>query len=363
MSYNYTLKYKTFDQLLSECLVDFQNYNLEGYVEPQQLIKVAKRVNYDLGLRIMMTKEALLEVHKGRVKLPDDFSVLNFALICNSFTVCQTMPQGTNIQEIQLTSNKKNGCAVPTYQVTNPIINTCTDGPVNCQTCFQPVTDTGCGCAKPQVPTACSSQQFDPLVPFGDNCIAPRRVFMNCKGDCYELVQMINTTSYRSCTQLYPVKILENPETIDCGCPNLYQDCPNTAWIQDGWIYTNFPNGTLYINYQGMMEDDAGNLLVPDHDMLNEYYEYAVKKRILENLVMNDEVVSQAKIQLVEAGYRAARNYALSIVNTPNFSEMKRVWQMNRNAQYTKYYNMFKSGNQFLGWNTNYFGARSAPGF
>lgn len=365
MSYNYTLKYRTFDQLLSDVQVDFQNLSLQNMIEPQQMIKVAKRVNYDLGLRVMMTKEALLDIHKGRVKLPDDFSVLNFALICNNFTICQAMPQGTNIQEVQLNPHiipKTEGCGQTPYQETSPFINTCTDGPVNCQTCSQPVTEVGCGCAKPQIPTACSSQQFDPLVPFGDSCIKPRRVFMNCKGDCYELVQMINTVSYKSYTQLLPVKILENPETIDCGCPNLYQDCPNTAWIQDGWIYTNFPHGTLYINYQGMLEDDDGNLLVPDHDMLNEYYEYAVKQRILENLVMNDEPVGQ-KLQLVEQRLRAARNYALSIVNTPNFSEMKRVWQMNRNAQYTKYYNMFKSGNQFLGWNTNYFGARSAPGF
>lgn len=360
MSYNYTLKYKTFNQLLEEIHVDFQNYNLEGFIEPAQLIKVAKRVNYDLGLRIMMTKETILDVEKGRVKLPDDFFVLNYALLCNQYTVCQTMPQGTNIQEIQLTSNTKNGCAVPPYKVTNSVINTCTDGPVNCQTCYQPVSS--CGCAQPQIPTACSSQKFDPVVPFGNNCIQPRRVFMNCKGDCYELVQFVNTTTYHSYTELVEVKILENPESVVCGCPNLYSDAPNTAWIQNGWIHTNFPHGKLYISYQGMLEDDDGNLLVPDHDMINEYYEYAMKQRILENLIMNDEPVGQ-KLQLVEARLRAARNYALSIVNTPNFSEMKRLWEANRKAQYAKYYNMFKSGNSFLGWNTNYSGGTIGPQF
>ena len=77
MSYNYTLKYRTFDDLLGEVTQDFQNIDLENFIEPHQLIKVAKRVNYDLGLRIMMTKETLLEVEKGRVKLPDDFFTLN----------------------------------------------------------------------------------------------------------------------------------------------------------------------------------------------------------------------------------------------------------------------------------------------
>jgi len=360
MSYNYTLKYQTFDQLLDSVRIDFIQYDLNNYIEPQQLIKIAKKVNYDLGLRIMMTKETILDVEKGRVKLPDDFFVLNYALLCNTCVLTQIMPQGTNMQEIQLTSTSKNGCAVPEYKVTNSIIDTCTDGPVNCQNCYQPATS--CGCSTPQIPTACSSQPFDPVTPFGDNCIKPRRVFMNCKGDCYELVQMVNTTTYQSYTQLTEVKILENPESVTCGCPNLYSNSPNTAWIQNGWIYTNFPTGKLYISYQGMLEDDDGNLLVPQHDMITEYYEYALKQRILENLIMNDEPVGQ-KLQLVEVRLRAARNYALSIVNTPNFSEMKQVWEMNRKAQYAKYYNMFKSGNMFLGWNTNYLGSNSAPGF
>lgn len=80
--------------------------------------------------------------------------------------------------------------------------------------------------------------------------------------------------------------------------------------------------------------------------MINEYYEYALKQRILENLFMSGEEVSQ-KMQLIETRLRAARNYALTIVNTPNFSEMKKLWEMNRRAQYNKYYDMFKSGPQF----------------
>jgi hypothetical protein len=165
---------------------------------------------------------------------------------------------------------------------------------------------------------------------------------MNCKNECYELVQRVNTVTnvYRT---LLPLRIVENPESIECDCPNLYVQTGNKAWIQNGFLFTNFTTGKVYINYQGQMEDDEGNLLVPDHDMLNEYYEYAIKKRILENLIMNDENVSQVKIQLIETGYRTSRNYALSIVNTPNFAEIKRVWQMNRKAMYARYYDMFKS--------------------
>jgi hypothetical protein len=90
------------------------------------------------------------------------------------------------------------------------------------------------------------------------------------------------------------------------------------------------------------MEDDQGNLMVPDHDLLNEYYEYALKSRIFENLYLNGEDVAQ-RMQLVEQRLKAARNQALSLVNTPNFREMEKMWWTNRKAMYGKYYTMFQS--------------------
>jgi hypothetical protein len=76
--------------------------------------------------------------------------------------------------------------------------------------------------------------------------------------------------------------------------------------------------------------------------MINEYYEYAIKQRILENMYINGEDVVQ-KLSLIEQRLRGARNNALSIVNTPDFAEMKKLWEVNRKAQYHKYVDMFKS--------------------
>ena len=73
-----------------------------------------------------------------------------------------------------------------------------------------------------------------------------------------------------------------------------------------------------------------------------EYYEYAFKARILENLFLNGEDVGQ-RIQLIESKLRPARNNALSLVNTPNFREMEQMWWTNRKAMYGKYYAMFES--------------------
>jgi len=77
MNYNYTLKYRSFDSLLEDVKTDLRSISTEGNIEPAQLIKVAMRVNYDLGLRIYKTKEKMLCVEDGRVRLPDDFYVMN----------------------------------------------------------------------------------------------------------------------------------------------------------------------------------------------------------------------------------------------------------------------------------------------
>jgi hypothetical protein len=287
MNYNYTLKYRTFGSLLEDVKSDLRSFTTEGNIEPAQLIKVAMRVNYDLGLRINMTKEKMLKVEDSKVRLPEDFFVMNYALICGEYEYSVTLPQGTNIQEI-----------VPEYRPWIEQLN-CTDE-INTGelTCLQ-----------------------------------------KC-GDTYGIIQVVNS-EHRVFKTMVPLRF-KNSQFIDCDCPNLNSQSIDEAYIKDNFIWTSFKDGNLYINYQGALEDDNGELLVVDHPMINEYYEYALKKRILENAIMDGaQVVPQ--MQLVLQEYRGARNNALSIVNTPNFSEMMKVWAMNRKAMYGKYYDMFKS--------------------
>lgn len=331
MDFNYTLQYRTFDQLFEDVTVDFNTYALENMIDPQTLIKVARRINYDLGLRVNQTRERILDVEHGRVKLPDNFYTLNFAMLCGDYEVRTGYNiGGTNIQEVPYTEvpSTTDVCAAPT---------------VNCSVCnSHPCNNTAACQGHTRPPQNYLPGQYDPNNPYGDTCIRPR-VFMNCKGDSYELIQIVNEAQTRVYKVLIPLK-MKSSQNIECDCPNLYFNTPNEAWIKDGYLYTNFTTGKVYLNYQGTLEDDEGNLLVPDHELLNEYYEYALKQRILENLYLNGEDVSQ-KISLIEQRLRAARNQAVSLVNTPNFEEMKKLWWANRKAMYGKYYNMFKSYN------------------
>lgn len=286
------LKYKTLTQLIYEVSSDFTMYNTENLLDPAQFIKVAQRVTYDLGLRIHGTKETIVDICNKKGKLPDDFYVLNYAFLCGKYRVVEPRMMGRQTENIILDSLKCTQCGSP---------------------------DLTCTCEKTYSIECKTGEQIH--VQVVEKRVNDVRIY-----DQFESIRLANSTG----------KI----DALDNNSPSGY--------IKNGFVYTNLDEAKLFISYQGALEDNEGNLLVPDHPALNEYYEYAIKQRLLENLYMNGEDVGQ-KIQLIEGRLRAARNYALTVVNTPNWSEMQELWEMNRRAQYAKFYDMFK-GQEFITW-------------
>tara|TARA_R110002050_G_scaffold103073_1_gene212039 strand:+ start:1350 stop:2261 length:912 start_codon:yes stop_codon:yes gene_type:complete len=292
-------KYRTFDQLYEDVSIDFSTYSLEGMVKPEQLIKVATRVNYDLGLRIHRTKEVVIDIEHSKGQLPSDFAYLNYAFMCGTYTINNTMPAGTTVDTTY------------TEYVPDP------GGPKQCLT-----------------PATCK-----------DVCVVKTCPTTDAAGvatsDEHIVVQFVGAGQYRTFSNYMPLRIGQTNQ-VQCDCPNVNVQAIDIAEIKDGFLLTNFKTGHVYLSYQGAMEDNDGNLLVLDHPYCNEYYEYALKERILENMIFSGEQVSQ-QLGLVQNKLRASRNNALGFVNTPDFAEMRKIWDVNRRAQFHNYYNMFKS--------------------
>jgi hypothetical protein len=280
--------------MLDEVATDFRSYNNEGMIEPGQLIKVAQRVSYDLGLKIHGTKEKVIDIQHSKTKLPDDFYVLNYAMLCRSYDVVSPVLQGRQTEDIIIGKR-----------------NVFLDGNL-CNKCGYQKTECGCEYT------------------YTTQCETGERIFV-------QVVEKRKTET-RTYKEFERIHILADTGKVDA-----LDNHEKTAYIKNGFLYTSFPTGTLFISYQGALEDDKGNLLVLDHPMINEYYEYALKQRILENLYIDGEDVER-RLQLIESKLKEARRYALNIVNTPDFAEMYQLWKMNRKAQYHKYYDMFRSG-------------------
>lgn len=324
------LRYRTFDELLNDVMVDFTNYSLEGLIEPQQLIKVAKRISKELGLRIYKTQETILELDRFKVKLPDDFYVFNTGIMCGEHTTVSIIPQGIRTEEIPFPT--------PLYSEQANVIDTCA-GDALCPTPELPKCG-GCGNCPTCTTDVIGIPGFNPLVPYGNPCAKPR-VFMDCKGASWELIQIIQTQAHHY-KHFMPVKLVSSAGHYSPGCPNIDVHCPDHVWIKDGFLQSNMKFGKIYMSYEGMLEDEEGNLLVLDHAIINDYYEYSLKHRILENLYFNGEDVVQ-KLQYIEPKLRAAKINAISIAKMPDFETMKEVWHLNRRAYNARYVNMFKS--------------------
>lgn len=327
------LKYRTFDQLMADVMVDFTNYSLENLIEPQQLIKIAKKVSKDLGLKIYTPKETILELDHFRAKLPDDFYVFNSGLLCGEYTTCVIPDQGVHMEEVPY--------PIPLYKDNANVIDTC--GP---ELCAVPEKSCGgCGNCTECTTEAIVVPGFNPLIPYGDRCVKPR-VFMDCKGASWELIQIVQTQQ-RTYKHFMPVRLRSaEGHLVARDCPNHNIRCADEVWLKDGFLESNMRHGKIYMSYEGMLEDENGNLLVLDHDIINLYYEWALKTKILENLWFNGEDVER-KLAYAKGELRTAKIEAITIARMPDFKEMQEVFRANRRIYKARYVDMFVAYNWF----------------
>lgn len=268
------IQYRTFDELMSAVASDMKSFDLEGFLDPGDFIKIAQRINKELTVKINPEKDTVLHIEKGRCRLPTDFYMVNYAVQCVGG--CSIIPIISGVQTEDVLVDRSHG-ACPHTQVSE------------------------CG------------QSFQVVQTFK-----------------YE------TRTYRNFRKL---RFIDSHGTSP-NCPNTQWVSPDTAYIKDGWIYTSVDEADIYMSYTADMVDEDGNLLVLDHPICNEYYEYAIKKRILENMVLNGEdVVNQLKY--IDQQRRNARIEAVTLVNMGDFSEHIANFQMNRRAMYNKYYHQF----------------------
>lgn len=355
--FNYTLRYRKLQDLLDAIAIDLRNYDMQNLLEPAEIIKIVFKCNYDLGLRVYSTNETTLDVREGVAKLPDSFFAINFALFCGDSVKQISAVQGKQISMEKIKESfsinnwidgpQINPCDKLECDVPKPIVptNDCSEGNnviINNQ--MTALTPNDCCLPCDSGVKGINDDHIEEIINVNTStniCPAKRKVYLDCKGDMWEVYEIHRTETLRY-RWLIPLDIdLMYSDRKYCdGCFPLFRGSPNKIQIRNGWLYCAFKEGKIYINYQGYPEDEDGEIMVPDHPMLNEYYEYAVKLRIFENLLLNGDEVSDKKLQLTEMRYREARRIANGIVNTPSFREMALLWEQNRKMFMNKYYGL-----------------------
>ena len=359
------IEYRTFDDVLNSVKSDLRGFSWEGLIDAQDLIKVAWKINSELGIRINPSKSKPLEIHNGKCRLPDDFKVLNYALLCeggtsyileqNSKTYSQGLLEGVLLsQKLEnMTPNKKVnqysekiniqfGSNIVTHNLNSlNIMVQAIDTDGNFLDFDIVLIDNN---SLKIISTSQTSVNGVNVIILGakeNSSSAVNNIQLTTNPDNGQaLVRYNSNGKMHEYDRLIPLK-LEYSKSITPDCVNLYSNNPLAAHIKNGFLVTNFDHGIIYINYQGSMEDDDGNLLTLDHPLVNDYYEYAFKERILENAILNDENVIN-KYQLIASKIRPSRIQAITFVRTPDFHKMLEIWRANRKAQSYKYIDTFK---------------------
>lgn len=265
---DHKIKYRTLDQLFNTVSNDWPSYDLESLVDPSQLIKVVRKINKQLGLRITKTKEIMLEFDNYVINLPDDMEQYNFGVRCNHYSFVQALPQG--VQQENVTVDCTRGC---------------------------------------------------------------KNVFLTPCGETYVVVQTLRPG--------VPIHWhIHERITISHKQLNMPHHCLTGVFLNDNFMRLNLKCGTVYLNYEGILEDDDGNILVLDHPMVNDYYEYAIKERIMENMYFEGEDVQQ-KLGLLQQKLQMSKREAYNVANLQEFQELQEVNEINRKAMYKKYYSVF----------------------
>jgi hypothetical protein len=383
------IEYRTFDQLLDSVKLDFPTFDIENMIDNQTLIKMAQFTNSQLGLKLNPSKGKVLEIYNGKAKLPSDLYCLNFALLCGLETtydlastpytyktydagvidglklaenevLAKMVKQYTEVTDIVLGTNVinhnlgTNNVIVQAFDFSGNLLSfaiTVVNYNRIIITSTSPTTLTNI-----KVIVIGSNSTYGIYCPAVENPVCPLEpeIIPIEVPTCPTLTCQpsgCNSLSYKTETKVKNYEHLvmlhlQKGKTITADEVQLNSQFLYTATVKNGYILTNFDEGVLFINYQGQMEDDEGNLLVMNHLLVNEYYEYTLKRRICENLIASGEKLTDL-LNLIEARYKESRLQAFSFVRTPGFKEMYKVWQMNRKAMSIRYIDMFKSNTYY----------------
>lgn len=321
----YTIKHRTYYQLMADVKQDFKRLNADGMIDDQDYIMEVAAVNKELGLKIHTTKNKLIEIRNGRGKLPADFHVYNYSLMLQMFT--EVVPAHDYGQTVVVPVPPVNYEENSTINVCIPPVNEPVPTPAPCDPCNTCSPETHCGdCEHPY------NQCY---------CVSTNNIRVDCHGN-----QTVVLQKFRTHTRVYgkyrKMNLINSPTFVDEYCLTFNDLSCGKVWIKDGFIYSSVPNGNLYLNYEGMLEDEEGNLLVMDHDIINKFYMYAVKKKILENAVMDNYPVTQMQLTMINNEYRIWRTKAIAINKMPDFAVMRDTQKAMRKAMFKKYVSNFK---------------------
>ena len=278
-------KYIKFEDVLNSVKSDLHLFDNNALILEDRLLKVIYHCNEKLGLRLNKAKQILLEIKNGYAELPQDFYKIEMLFA----TAVTKVPN-----HLQLIPGNKAEYTTCPQKNNGPVMKVSSVGgkPACCTDMFI--------VRQPQVQREIQIKTFIPLT------MSKR---------CNDL-----------CTNYSPQGNIQSEYAID---------------LEDNIIKTSFKEGQIFLCYIGTLEDKDGLPMIPFHPLLNEYYEWSLKKKILEDVFMNSEADVDKKLQYANQMQKDAYLEAWQFTGYPEYRELEKAYERYSQEFYNKWYKIF----------------------
>lgn len=265
--------------------------SLKSYADMDMFIideyyKTIDLCNSKLGLRINPKKEKLIKIQNYQADLPEDFLLLDLALVVRN----EKLIFDTGFQTKTMTLEGR----IPTPMELSMAAN------------LDKCCNFKLSCGKVPVMTCKVENQ---TIEFEETYVVRLSEKRYCSSECF----------------------------------NLYSRNPYMMEIIGGrYIQTDhFEDGLMYILYTAKTNSEGNIPMCLDHPKILEYYEKAIKYEILQDLYINKRLEVAQALQLAERDRMIAQADAISLVSTPEVYELfdinnalKRRYRTNNNFVY-----------------------------
>lgn len=264
------MKFKSAELLYSKIKREFKSFGTVNLLDDADFPLYTAEVLKQLGVGAYKEDDAVLRLRKGKAKLPNDFAYLYAAYKCS---VDSTVLNGTSH-----------------LQNSNVYYN-----------------DITCEVLRRNKTCQFECQSTDKIL---ERITVKQYVKEGVLSTCYS----------------NPVLLRLSPNVRDkCveDCLNLHCKSDYEISINNGYLFTNFNDADIYIQYYAFPYDEDNMPMIPDVIEIEKSVEWYIKWQILLNMWFTDELSNALnKWQKAEEQYNNYMGAARYIIKLPSFSQM-----------------------------------------
>lgn len=274
------IKFITLHELLASVKEDLSSFDNMGLIDEGRVIKTVMWCNERLGIPIHQIREKFIKVRDYKADLPQNFWKVTFVCAIDETSFCLTGYRDPWNNTTTLEDRAKAEAEMCTY------VEGCT--------------------------TKCS-----PLIIRRENNI---EVFRYTHWTSLSLSKSSNMFADKMCFNRPGGKY-----TID---------------IDEEQITLPFREGELYMMYLSTMEDEDGNVLVPFHPLITNWYEWCVKEKILQDILFNSDADVANKLKLAQE--EKGKNWldAWNFQMEPEYRQLQQYQKQLEANYYNKYFKL-----------------------